>query len=604
MADLVADARAAVALGRAVDPRLSRDLAASTVATNVLMAVRPVWFKLLIDGIAGGDIVRAVVWAALLAGSEAARSWSLLRSEMLRMDLADRGTEHMQRRTMRAVARTGDIGHLQDQAYLDRIERLRTSFGTVGSAMATLADAVAVALRTVVMLILLATVHPVLGLLPLFALPALRLAKVAEERQQRDSLGAMASTRRGEHLFGILTGAASAKEVRLFALGDELAGREREQWAQTSQTQLAALGRNLVTNLAGWLVFALGLVMTLVVVVAQVDRGAASAGDVFLVVVLATQVNAQVQAAAELVTRWTQMSTALGELRWLEKAEQKAGPMGIVEALPEDLRQGINLEEVTFSYPGASRAALGPVSLRLPAGAVVAVVGENGAGKSTLVALLCGLQRPTSGTIMVDGSPLAAVATSEWRNRLAVGFQDLCRFEFLARHSVGVGDLAHHDDPEAVARALERAAASDLFDALPAGDMTQLGLTFGGVDLSGGQWQKVAIARARMRTDPLLVVLDEPTAALDPDAEFRLFQVFAAAAREAGSRGAITILVSHRFSTVAMADLIVVLERGRVTEYGSHAELMARGGVYAELRQLQASAHGAPMAGAPNEATT
>jgi ATP-binding cassette subfamily B protein len=283
--------------------------------------------------------------------------------------------------------------------------------------------------------------------------------------------------------------------------------------------------------------------------------------------------------------------------------------------VPSRLAEGIRFQGVSFAYPGTDRLVLEDVDLLLPAGAVVAVVGENGAGKTTLVKLLSKFYEPTAGRILVDGVDLSRMPAEDWRTRLAGAYQDFFRFEFPARQSVGVGDLPRLDDAGAVSTAVTRAGADDVIDHLAAGLETQLGPTWpDGVEVSFGQWQKLALARGFMRDGPLLLVLDEPTAALDAETEHALFERYAAGARPSspgagegegddgrvgegegeGGRagdGRITILVSHRFSTVRMADLIVVLDGARVAEVGSHEELLARGGQYAELYGIQASAY-------------
>jgi ATP-binding cassette subfamily B protein len=247
---------------------------------------------------------------------------------------------------------------------------------------------------------------------------------------------------------------------------------------------------------------------------------------------------------------------------------------------------------VSFAYPGTHKLVLDDITLTLPARAVVAIVGENGAGKSTLVKLLAKMYEPTSGRICIDRTDLAQIDTAGWRARLAGAFQDFFRFEFKARHAVGLGDHPRLDDDSAVQAAVGRAGAGDVIAALPAGLDQQLGPTWPhGVDVSFGQWQKLALARGFMRDRSLLLVLDEPTAALDAETEHALFERYAASVREQGGNGRITILVSHRFSTVRMADQIVVLDGARLAETGTHEELMARDGQYAQLYGIQATAY-------------
>jgi len=234
------------------------------------------------------------------------------------------------------------------------------------------------------------------------------------------------------------------------------------------------------------------------------------------------------------------------------------------------------------------------VDLVLPRGAVVALVGDNGAGKTTLVKLISRFYEPTAGTILIDGVDAQRIHPDGWRQHMSASFQDFYRFEIVAQESVGIGDLPRIEDRQAVLTAIEKAGAEPILAQLPNGLDSQLGMQFAsGVDLSGGQWQRIALARMTMRDAPLLLVLDEPTAALDAFSESLVFERYISHSRaSADQTGAVTLLVTHRFSSVRDADLIVVLGDGRIVDRGSHAQLMSRDGLYRELYALQASGYG------------
>ncbi len=314
---------------------------------------------------------------------------------------------------------------------------------------------------------------------------------------------------------------------------------------------------------------------------------------------VAGQVNQQVSAAVTVVR---DLQSLADSLRRLDRVDTLVGARAAAPgaaAPPDRLCTGIGIENVTFAYGQDGEPTLRDVSVFLPAGKTVAIVGENGSGKTTLVKLLCGLHLPTSGRILVDGADLRTFDASAWRHKLAAGFQDFVRFELPALHVVGIGDLPRRSDARAVATALRRAGADDVVGTLDDGLDTRIGKSYtDGVELSGGQWQKLALGRAFMRDEPLLLLLDEPTAALDAETEHALFERYAERARRLGRQtGAVTVFVTHRFSTVRAADLIIVLADGAIAEVGGHAELMRAQGLYAELYALQAESYRVDSAG-------
>jgi ATP-binding cassette subfamily B protein len=559
-------------------------------------ALLALWLKLLADGVLGNR--RGLVIASALGlGASATATWFLrVVSDRTQRRFRDRVTIALESHVARLQASAITLEHHERPEYLDRLAVLRDQVFVLDHMYMSLFSTCGWILRLAVTIALLVSIHPALALLAAFALPTVLTAswrpgveRSAEER------GAQAS-RLARHLFVTATTAPPGKEVRVTGIGARLVALRRQAWERWYGPVASARVTSALWHALAWAVFGAGYVGGVVFATSWL---AAPPGDVLLVLAAGSRLSAYLGATVG----------EIGFLRgiWLDGSRRMAWLEDYAAALaehadaavPEKLVEGIRLEHVSFAYPGTERRVLDDVSLALPAGSVVAIVGENGAGKTTLVKLLCRMYAPTSGRILVDGAELARMPADAWRARVAGAFQDFFRFEFRAQHTVGVGDVPRIDDVPAVEAAVDRAGADELVAQLVAGLETQLGPTWpGGVDVSFGQWQKLALARGFMRDRPLLLVLDEPTAALDAETEHALFERYAAAARSGRSNGGarpanggITLLVSHRFSTVRMADLIVVLDGSRVVEVGPHEELISRGGQYAELYGIQAAAY-------------
>ena len=580
-------------LGYTHEPRLVVVVVTLTLLQAVPDALIALWLSLMAGALLAGDTAMLFAMLAALAAS-ATLTW-LLRVVTTRTTrrFRDRVTIALETHVATLQASVSGLELQERPDYLDRLAVLRNQVFVLDHMYLSLLETIGWIVRVVITIVLLTSIDPRLMLLAVFALPTVLSSawRPGVERQVEERFAQ--HNRLAEHMFATATSAAAAKEVRVTGIGDDLADRRRKEWQRWFLPVARARWGTAISHSVAWAIFGLGYVGAVVFVVVGLD---ATVGSVLLILAAGARLSAYVGGTIGeigfLRGIWLDGSR---RLVWLENyAAALTADTDI--AVPERLVDGITLEHVSFAYPGASRLALEDITLRLPAGAVVAVVGENGAGKSTLVKLLAKMYEPTSGDILIDGQPLRRMPATEWRNRLTGAFQDFFRFEFSAQHSVGLGDLPRLDNEPAVTDAVRKAGAGDVVERLPEGLHSQLGSTWpGGQELSFGQWQKLALSRGYMRPGPLLMVLDEPTAALDAETEHELFERYADAARgdesAAGDIGTTTILVSHRFSTVRMADLIVVLDGSRLAEVGSHDELMQQHGPYADLYRIQAAAY-------------
>ena len=566
-----------------------------SLAAAIASVTYSIGFKVMIDAAIAHDSTQIALGAALVAGLFTAAWLLAIVSGSEGAILTDRVNLVLGVRISRLAATLPTLEHFERPELLARIEQLTSNRRTLAGAPRQLFGLLGQAARAIGIVVLLATIYLPVLVVPMLALfPALS-DRLAGRVQQRADHALAEDRRLLADLFTLATSADSARELRTYGVTDALAARHSALNVSVRGRAVRAALLSSGLEALGWIVFAAGLVSAIVVLVLQAAQGHVSPGEVVMAVTLLRRTQTQISRSTDTAGSFNTALAAARQLLWLEDfGRVVSAPRTSRRAVPARLRDGIRVEGLSFAYPGGhGKPILGPISLELPAGRTVALVGENGAGKTTLVKLLTAMYRPTAGRILIDGIDLRDLDVPEWRDRVSAAFQDYVRFEFRLGESVGVGDLPRINEHAAVRTALQRAGSASLEAELPDGLATRIGTRYtGGRELSGGQWQRLALARAMMRPAPLLVVLDEPTANLGAPTENALFTRYAQAAHEAGAaHGTITLLVSHRFSTVRAADLIVVLDAGRVVEVGSHEALIAAGGGYAELFELQARAY-------------
>jgi ATP-binding cassette subfamily B protein len=561
-------------------------------AFTLLGAVVPIsiaWVgKAIVDAVVARDRQVALRWVlvelALVAGQALVqRSLGLSRTVLGQRLAVDINV------TILEKALTLDLRHFEDPVFYDQLTRARReassrplsvvneSFQLIQNAL-TLAGYVALLVRF--------SSLAVFGLV-LAAIPAtiaeMRFSNAAFRLRNWRS----PDTRRLNYLEYVLANDDHAKEVKLFELGPLLLERYRSLGETFYQED-----RQLAQRRAFW-AYALSLLATgafyacYAVMAIAAASGHLSLGNLTLYVVAFRQGQQAFQSVLSAVGSMYEDNLYMSNLwSYLGIPTGDGGPAR-PPPLPAAPEEGIRFEGVGFRYPGQQNFALRGINLFVPRGQSLALVGHNGAGKTTFIKLLTRLYEPTEGRILLDGRDLRDWPTAELRRRIGVIFQDFNQYQFKLRENVGVGAVEHLENEPRLRRAIERGGADEVVAALSAGLETPLGRWFqDGAELSGGQWQKIALARAFMREEADILVLDEPTAALDADAEHAVFERFRALAH-----GRTTILISHRFPTVRMADRILVLDGGRVMEEGTHPELLARGGRYAHLFTLQASGY-------------
>ena len=584
------------------EPRYVVGILALRVA-RALIPLAVLWVgKLIVDevvhavGVTGGG--GPAPWARLgellalelgiaLAGEGLTRLSALL--ESLLGDLfANRTSVELMRH-----AATLDLEQFEDAEIYDRLERARRQtvnriglftllLGTVQDliTLATLSVALAVYVPWLLVLLLVAVLPSLLGETHFASLGYSLLYSWTPERRQLDYLRYIAASD------------VSAKELKLFGLSDFLVGRyDRLSQEFYEANKALAVRRSLVSSMLA-AVGTLGYYAAYAVIIYLTVVGHRSPAGVFTIGVLTflagsfRQSRDVIQRILLSLSQVYEQALYLDDLFSFLALEPNIVRRPGARPVPVPIRSGFVFENVGFRYPGSEVWAVRGLDFTLAPGERLALVGENGAGKTTLVKLLARLYDPSEGRILLDGVDLREYDVESLRRNVGVIFQDFVRYDFLLRENIAVGNIERLEDEPAIESAAQRSLADTVANRLGGRYAQMLGRRFdGGVDLSGGEWQKVALARAYMREAQLLI-LDEPTAALDARAEYEVFLRFSEL-----TRGRMAVLISHRFSTVRMADRILVLQGGELVEQGTHEALLAEGGLYAELFQLQAAGY-------------
>ena len=585
--------REALGLVWTTDKRLTFILAALTILAGLIPGAIAYIGKLIVDAVvlavetdSAADrwtVVKWIVVEAVLVVLMAAIQKALMVSQSLLRALLGQRVNVM----ILEKAQTLELSHFEDSEFYDKMTRARReassrplslvnrTFGLVQSG---------ITLLTYGWLLIQFSWLAVVGLV-IAALPAFFIETYFSGAAFRLFRWQVPETRKRNYLEWLLAREDYVKEVKLYGTGDLFLARYREIFEKLYAEDRA------LTLKRGWWGFLLGALSSLAFYGAygwigwSAAMGWITLGGMTMYLMIFKQGQASIASSLTAIGKMYEDNLYLSNLyEFLEEPIDSNDGSAISGPIPGD---GVRFEEVSFTYPGQTTPAIDRISLHLQPGQKLALVGENGSGKTTLIKLLTRLYVPSEGRVLLDGRDLNEWQLDALRQRIGVIFQDFVRYQLKVGENIGVGDVAHIESEEQQQTAAEKGMAHPFIDSMEKGYNTQLGRWFkDGRELSGGQWQKIALSRAFMRKQADILVLDEPTSAMDAEAEAKIFDHF----REA-TENQMAILISHRFSTVRMADQIVVLTNGKIIERGSHEELMNRNGKYAHLFAIQAKGY-------------
>jgi ATP-binding cassette subfamily B protein len=392
--------------------------------------------------------------------------------------------------------------------------------------------------------------------------------------------------RKAAYFNWMLTMAYWAKELRLFNLSPVFRGRFRELRGKIRRERLAIATRRMISDMGTQVFAVVPMFLCFAYIAYETIQGDITLGSLVMYFQAFQRGQSALQGVLGSLLGLHEDNMFLSNLYEFLDLKPKVADPAQAKPVPRPMQRGIEFKNVSFEYALSTRQAIKDVNLHIKPGEVIALVGENGSGKTTLIKLLCRLYDPTSGSISIDGTDIRQFKADELRREISVIFQDYVQYDLTARENIWVGNMDLPLDDERITQAAKRSGADSVIQTLPLGYDTTLGRVFdNSEELSIGQWQKVAIARAFLR-ESQVIILDEPTSALDPQAEYEVFEKFRQLIKDQAA-----VLISHRLSTVKMADRICVMQDGRIAEIGTHSELMSQGGVYSHLFDIQAEAY-------------